>query len=689
MERNQPTRRRRTRNENKSVDLTQNTTDNLFLQNDLNQKTSPEIKNEDEITPSGLENRQKRNIRSRRRTQGDVEILNSPQKQENKSVFNKPNFYNDQQIISFIQPCKELLDIYNFLANSQKDFGLRNENDHLKRRRRRNVDDESASPPSSPTQYNYLKYNIMDIQEIIKENQQKKKKEIFHFMIGFDETRLLENLRTCSSNDINSSAISEFFKNYPLAFLAIVKTKTFQKIPSDEIIEILSSFPKETQNLFFEFLSVDIQMLIMISENLCNPNEENFINKELIDFVFNGCEIEKANLNNQGQIVFMSKIIENPSIFHNVLNDKSPLLFLTSNEDCFDPSSPKVCFLYPITSTFLIVFLNESSFSKSQLLNATILSELSYYSFSNVQIDENEPQTPRTPVKIQPPEVAPSSAYFRKKNHHNTSPPSVDLTSQDDVMRKTKDNDDDSDSSLYLPPDKVTIPSKSYYDNEITNSPLRERNGESNFAPDETEDDVPIANYLSYIFMRTKAYTLRGKRIHYQLYLDDRPLFHSKILNDHPQVIFFNQGTDCHITGEHFGKILVNPNIGTFTLRLPDDPDVDRCVIRFYHSNAAGVKRVISFIFLPNSPPKVPLKLKSASATMSANGQWEFHNYHKHSIESVKNGTLTDPDTNKMYMSISKISKKEAEVIAHPNIPPENVFLFAISSFVAKGNKAK
>ena len=685
MEKNPPVRRRRTRIESKSTDLSQKSENKIQNQNILKSNSTAEIKNEIEKESAFLEGENRPSPRNRRRrTHGENENL-----QQKKMNFPKTEFFSINQIKSFIVPCKELLEIYNFLENLQNNDNQQNDFDNFGDPRRRNIEKQRTYSHFITDNSEKMKYSITNLQKIIKENENNKGKSVFQFIIDYDEIQLLDDLGSLDNGDFNG--LNEFYKTYPIAFLSIAKTITFQRIPSEGILEVLSSFSYEIQMSFFDLMLTDIQKLMMIFEYSYDKSSVSIVSDDLKDFVFQNIRIEKSILNDKGEILFMTHVIQSPSEFHTALNGNTPTILQTSNINigCFDPSSPKYCFLYPISSTSLLCFLSDNSFPKSTLIHATTFVELCYCSQINHEKEEGIKRVaaPTPP----PPELSSKNTFFRRKNHHTASVPKFDITPRD--IAKTHNDQTDEDSSLYLPPEKVTIRSKSYYENQIQDSPVKIKpelphKNEEEEEHNEIEDDVPIENYLSYIFMRTKSYSWRGKRIHFQMYLDDRPIFHSKLLNDHPDVIFFNQGTDCHISGLHFGRILVNPNAGTFTLRFPDDPDVDRCVIRYYQPNASGTKRVITLIFLPNSPPKIPVKMKSVKAIMSASGEWEYPNYHKHSINSIKNGALANLETNKMYMSISKISKKEAEVIAHPNIPPEYVFLFAISSYVAKFNNS-
>ena len=208
--------------------------------------------------------------------------------------------------------------------------------------------------------------------------------------------------------------------------------------------------------------------------------------------------------------------------------------------------------------------------------------------------------------------------------------------------------------------------------NEETEKPLV-----SDAASYADDDDLPITDYISYTIKRTNSLTWHGRRIHFQLYEGERPCFHSKIFNESPDVIYISEGTDCHISGPHVGKIIVDDTKTKFSVRLTNNPDIDASVIRFLMPRLSKGKRIIKMI------SKGFPELVTPAPKINKYGDW-VSNYDDEGIESIINSSLTISKGAKEYMRISLLNKSEAKIIAHPSIPAIDVYLYGISSFLAK-----
>lgn len=199
--------------------------------------------------------------------------------------------------------------------------------------------------------------------------------------------------------------------------------------------------------------------------------------------------------------------------------------------------------------------------------------------------------------------------------------------------------------------------------------------------------EFPKEDLITYKILKLTKFTVKGKRFHYQLYCDDFPLFHSKILREIPEEIFISKGISCHLSDEvHESVVRCDKGRETFRLRKtwesPDD-----AVLKISPPPIPKGIRNLNLEFFSGDDKS--FQLKSLPPKMKSPNCWvpDLGSYFEelNGMESVKNCSLVNTEAPRMrYITFIRNSDTEATIVAHKSIPQLVVHLFGMASFISR-----
>ena len=193
----------------------------------------------------------------------------------------------------------------------------------------------------------------------------------------------------------------------------------------------------------------------------------------------------------------------------------------------------------------------------------------------------------------------------------------------------------------------------------------------------------PSDKMVTYRLVRTKNVSIRGKRIHFQLYQGGVPLLHSKIKGIKKRdVIYIAEGTDLHFGQSNYvGAILYTSNATTFSLRKQNEYGDEILTIKFIPGES-GKPRNVS-IYFTETFQGIPDKLSSRKPTLNANNEWALDMRGKFTMKSIKNCVLVDNDDNE-YAFIMKVEKKTLGIEVCNEFSNLIAMTLGITSFLCK-----
>ena len=194
----------------------------------------------------------------------------------------------------------------------------------------------------------------------------------------------------------------------------------------------------------------------------------------------------------------------------------------------------------------------------------------------------------------------------------------------------------------------------------------------------------PITEKLiKYKFKIDKQITLKGKRIHYQLYKGSMPLYHSKVKGRKGvEEVPISKGSECHFSSEHEGVLLVNPDNRTFSLRKETRYGEELCGISF-HIDDTEMKPRVCHVHSFGDHIEVPHEIQARSFVKRPDGTWILKVSNRAALSSIKNCILVD-ENDVEWIVILKMAKSVLSIEASPKFDPLVVFAIGIASYMCK-----
>lgn len=197
-------------------------------------------------------------------------------------------------------------------------------------------------------------------------------------------------------------------------------------------------------------------------------------------------------------------------------------------------------------------------------------------------------------------------------------------------------------------------------------------------------DSSDLPEYLTYSCIKAKASKFGGGScIHFQLSLDDKNLFHSKVKKmSQTEPIPVGAGTEVHYRGKQEYVLLCNATHEAFSLRekSPTGPEV--LVISMYQIVSIDEPKTVRVVYknLHNSGHTC---LVSRKPIKNPDGTWMLDFCERYTIPSKRNAILVDEQTLSEVLVIRKVEEFEIEIDAIATVPPLYVFGTALSFWLA------
>jgi len=190
---------------------------------------------------------------------------------------------------------------------------------------------------------------------------------------------------------------------------------------------------------------------------------------------------------------------------------------------------------------------------------------------------------------------------------------------------------------------------------------------------------------ILYKCVRSSTFTIRGRRIHFQFYQGDLPLFHTKLKSKRPtDPIPIQKGTEMHYSSNDFVGFMLSTNDHLdFSLRSQTEYGKEILSIHMTYPNIAmnTPKDIRVNFFIKDS--FMPHDLISKKPTMNDDGEWILDFHGKPLITSVKNSIFISETENIEYVITRKTDTDTVEIDAVDLISPLSVFGIALSLFIS------
>lgn len=176
---------------------------------------------------------------------------------------------------------------------------------------------------------------------------------------------------------------------------------------------------------------------------------------------------------------------------------------------------------------------------------------------------------------------------------------------------------------------------------------------------------------VTYQFVKFKHVMLRGTRIHYQLFLNDQPLLHSKTKGNNFTQIDIAEGSEMHFSSKEFAAVIYIDQKIFFDLRDKDQYGPELMTIKF--SQIPQCSRVTRCFFM-NEHKTFPSKLQSLNPIDPSFSS----KFPSTAIPSPINTVLVD-DQFREVVKVFKIEENRYEIIAPPEMPYSYIMMFGIT----------
>lgn len=208
---------------------------------------------------------------------------------------------------------------------------------------------------------------------------------------------------------------------------------------------------------------------------------------------------------------------------------------------------------------------------------------------------------------------------------------------------------------------------------------------DSHEAGNKEKNDIIIQRLLesysmnNFVFLRTKRFTLKGKRVHFQLYRDDLPLLHSKLGSFRANRIFVGKGISSSLSGKGC-KAFIYASNRIFAIRDVSDISRDIATVR-YLPIKFGCRRNL-FVTSFDVPCCDSFTMRSGGVELESNVETELNKYNF--IKSIKNNVIYHMRSEKPLITIGKVDKNNLKVYAPTFISDYTIFVLCVSSFLTK-----
>lgn len=195
-------------------------------------------------------------------------------------------------------------------------------------------------------------------------------------------------------------------------------------------------------------------------------------------------------------------------------------------------------------------------------------------------------------------------------------------------------------------------------------------------------DPVTTTQRDLYRIERKTKYTIKGKRIYFQIYLGGNVLFSTKMKGKRPDdPLPIAKGPEMHYSASEFAGFLHPGNGHTlFSLRAQAAYGTELLSVLFESvANAKLPKKIRVTFFLKDS--LIPTKLVSADPNFNEDGYYELNFHNKQVIPSIKNCILINEDNNCEYIMIRKVSDDVVEADAVTIVSALSVFAIGLALF--------
>ena len=194
------------------------------------------------------------------------------------------------------------------------------------------------------------------------------------------------------------------------------------------------------------------------------------------------------------------------------------------------------------------------------------------------------------------------------------------------------------------------------------------------------ESELP--EYITYNCLRKKS-SLPGHCTHFQLSLDDRDIYHSKIKSvAQIEPIPISAGTEAHFSKPNDFYLLTNKSHEAFSLRSKKPNGKEIFTLTMYQIISIDDPKNIQLLYNRSESDDTKIKLINRKPTQQPNGNWVLDFSERYTIPSKKNAILIDEETGKEMIVVRKVEENEIELDAFEAIPPIYVFALAVAFWV-------
>lgn len=169
---------------------------------------------------------------------------------------------------------------------------------------------------------------------------------------------------------------------------------------------------------------------------------------------------------------------------------------------------------------------------------------------------------------------------------------------------------------------------------------------------------------ITYQITRETYVTIKGKRIHFQIYKETKPMFHSKLKGKRPtRPIPIGRGSEVHFSQKDFAAFLLSdPAFLNFSLRAKTEYGKELLSIHAeYRNGDKKLPRIVKINFFAKDS-LIPRNLVSKDPVANEDGQYELFFHNKPVISSIKNFIFIDPNSGIEFCCIRRVSKTAFEV---------------------------
>ena len=187
-------------------------------------------------------------------------------------------------------------------------------------------------------------------------------------------------------------------------------------------------------------------------------------------------------------------------------------------------------------------------------------------------------------------------------------------------------------------------------------------------------DGISIPTFIApamqyFICEKIQTSSVRGKRFHYQLSLDNVPLFHAKLKAPHQKEPFpISAGSETHYSNSTY--IMESNHEGSHFVLKEGEKVIFECEMTKQPEEAP---KKIEAVYKPEDGPEI--RVVNQEPVKKDNGEWFLDFDGRFAIPSIKNAVLINPESQDVLFNVRKVEPWEINVDSIPGIP--HLFLFA------------